>query len=136
MTYVVCRIRVARGSGGLVREGGTYVRRTFSIVGTLLFLVAMTSETSAVQRKGSVMIVHGLPAFTADIYLDGDLLLDGFEPTSTAGPLRVAPGRYDVAIREVGATADSPPVLSGTVRVSAGSNISIVAHLTGSEIRP
>jgi hypothetical protein len=108
------------------------VPRTFSIVGTLVFvfLVGMTSPTSAAPAKGSVTIVHGLPGFTADIYLDGELLLDGFEPTATAGPLRVAPASYDVDIREVGAPADSPPVLNAVLRVSAGSNISIVAHLT------
>ena len=106
------------------------MRKSVSIVGALLFVVSMTSVTSAVPAKGSVTIVHGVPGFTADIYLDDELLLDGFEPTSTAGPLRVAPASYDVDIREVGAPADSPPVLSGTVRVAAGSNISIVAHLT------
>ncbi len=45
-------------------------------------------------------------------------------------PFGCAPASYDVDIREVGAPADSPPVLSGTLDVAAGSNISIVAHLT------
>jgi hypothetical protein len=58
------------------------------------------------------------------------LLLDGFEPTSTAGPLRMAPGSYVVDIREVGASAGSPPVLSAVLPVSAGPNMSILAHLT------
>jgi hypothetical protein len=106
------------------------VRRSVSIVGALMFVAWMTSVSSAAPAKGSVTIIHGVPGFTADIYLDDELLLDGFEPTSTAGPLRLAPASYDVDIREVGAPADSPPVLSGTVRVPAGSNISIVAHLT------
>jgi Domain of unknown function (DUF4397) len=114
------------------------VRRRFSIVGSvvllaaLVFLVGMTSVTSAASRKASVTIVHGLPGFTADIYVNGELLLDGFKPTSTAGPLQLDPGSYEVGIREVGASADSPPVLSGTLRLSSGSNISIVAHLTRS----
>ncbi len=106
------------------------MRRGVCIVGTLMFVVWMTSAISAAPAEGSVTIVHGVPGFTADIYLDGELLLDGFEPTSTAGPLLVAPASYNVDIREVGAPADSPPVLSGRVRVAAGSNISIVAHLT------
>jgi hypothetical protein len=106
------------------------VRRSVSLVGMLMFVVWMAGVTSALPAKGSVTIVHGVPGFTADIYLDDELLLDGFEPTSTAGPLRVAPGSYDVDIREVGAAEDAQPVLSGTVRVTAGSNISIVAHLT------
>ena len=106
------------------------MRRSVGIIGTLMFVVWMATATSAEPAKGSVTIIHGVPGFTADIYLDDELLIDGFEPTSTAGPLRVAPASYHVDIREVGAPADSPPVLSGTVRVAAGSNISIVAHLT------
>lgn len=108
------------------------MRRISSIVGAFAFVFGITSVASASSGHGSVMIVHGLPGFTADIYVNGDLLLDGFEPTSTAGPLRLDPGSYDVEIREVGAAADSPPVLSGSVDVSAGSDISIVAHLTRS----
>lgn len=113
-------------------ERGHKVRRTLSIVGAIVFafLVGMTNASPAAPARGSIMIVHGLPGFTADIYLDGELLLDGFEPTSTAGPLRIAPGSYQVDIREVGASADSPPVLSAVLPVSAGSNISILAHLT------
>jgi len=106
------------------------VRKASIIVGALLFVVGTASATPAASTKASVTIVHGLPGFTADIYLDGELLLDGFEPTSTAGPLRVPPGRYDVDIRPVGAPADSPPVLSATVPIMAGSNISLVAHVT------
>jgi hypothetical protein len=135
MTYIICRMRRngatrITGSRDLnpMREGT--VRKGVCIVGTLMFVVWMTSALSAAPAKGTVTIVHGVPGFTADIYLDGELLLDGFEPTSTAGPLRVAPASYDVDIREVGASADSPPVLSGRVRVAAGSSISIVAHLT------
>lgn len=106
------------------------MRRASIVVGTLLFVVGTATVTPAASTKASVTIVHGLPGFTADIYLDNELLLDGFQPTSTAGPLRVAPRSYDVDIREVGAPADSPPVLSATLPITAGSNISVVAHLT------
>jgi hypothetical protein len=118
------------GSPRTGEERGDVVRKASIIVGTLLFVVGTASATPAASAKASVTIVHGLPGFTADIYLDGELLLDGFEPTSTAGPLRVAPRSYDVDIREVGAPADSPPALSGTLPVTAGSNISVVAHLS------
>jgi hypothetical protein len=114
------------------------VRRPFSIVGSVMLLAALvllvgtTSVTSAASKKASVMIVHGLPGFTADVYVNGKLLLDGFKPTSTAGPLQLDPGSYGVDIREVGASPNSPPVLSGTLRLSSRSNISVVAHLTRS----
>jgi hypothetical protein len=102
------------------------------LLAALVLLVGMTSVTSAASKKASVMIVHGLPGFTADVYVNGELLLDGFKPTSTAGPLQLDAGRYRVDIREVGASPNSPPVLSGTLRLSSRSNISVVAHLTRS----
>jgi len=111
------------------------VRKSLSIPGSLAFVLALVlitgtpTVTSAAPRTGSVTIIHGLPGFTADVYVNGKLLLDGFKPTSTAGPLQLDPGTYKVAIRQVGASADSPPALSGTVHVSAGSDISICAHL-------
>jgi uncharacterized protein DUF4397 len=107
------------------------VRTPFVIVGSLLLVGATASVTPAAPRHASVTIVHGLPGFTADIYLDGRLLLDGFAPTETAGPLRVSPRRHEVDIREIGAASDSSPVLSATLRVRSGSNSTIVAHLTG-----
>jgi uncharacterized protein DUF4397 len=113
------------------------VRRPFSVVGIAMLVAAITlllgmSATSAASGTASVTIIHGLPGFTADIYVNGKLLLDGFKPTSSAGPLELDPGSYRVAIREVGASSDSPPVLSGTLRLSSGANVSIVAHLTTS----
>jgi hypothetical protein len=75
-----------------------------------------------------VTVLHGLPGFTADVYVNGKLTLDGFKPLASAGPLQLPPGRYDIAIREVGAPAESKPALEGTVELKAGTNVSIVAH--------
>lgn len=100
-------------------------------IGTALLLTfAIGASATAAPRGGVVTIVHGLPGFTADVYLEGDLILDGFRPTQSTDPLRLAPGTYDLAIRELGAPADSQPVLEGSVTLKPRSNISIVAHLT------
>jgi hypothetical protein len=88
------------------------------------------SPSVASPQPSVVRIIHGLPGFTADIYLDGELLLDGFQPSESAGPLRVSPGRHDVAVRDIGAAADSAPVLSVTLRVRPGSDTTVVAHLS------
>jgi hypothetical protein len=106
--------------------------RASILIGIVVTLVVSADPTSAAQRQASVVILHGLPGFTADIYLDGELLLDGFEPTAVAGPLRVDPGTYHVDIREVGAESDSAPALSADLEVPPGANISAVAHLSGS----
>ena len=120
------------------RQGGTTVsfRSGRKVPLVLAFLVWSTVALSAVpgaaassSQQVTVTVVHGLPNFTADIYVNGKLLLDGFKPRSEAGPLHVSPGQYHIAIRNVGASPSSKPVLEGSVNLVAGGNYSIVAHL-------
>jgi uncharacterized protein DUF4397 len=95
-------------------------------------LVALAgTPAGAKATNATVTIVHGLPNFTADIYVNGDILLDGFNPTEITEGLELPPGSYDVAIREVGAAPDSKPVLSDTLALKAGMNVSVVAHVSG-----
>src|SRR5687768_6302297 len=67
------------------------------------------------QADSSVTIVHGLPRFTADVYVNGELLLSGFKAESTTDPLTLTEGEYDVAIRDVGSPADSEPALQDVI---------------------
>jgi hypothetical protein len=100
----------------------------------VLFVFLLTIPASGIAQaqpgNATVVVLHGLPAFTADIYVNGDLTLDGFEPITATDPLELPAGRYHIEIREVGAPADSAPALERTVRVKAGGNYSIIAHLT------
>jgi Domain of unknown function (DUF4397) len=64
------------------------------------------------------------------VYVNGDLTLNGFEPQTATDPLQLAPGDYHVDIRDLGAPADSTPVLQGDVTLKAGQNLSIIAGLT------
>ncbi|MBA3763974.1 MAG: DUF4397 domain-containing protein [Actinobacteria bacterium] len=106
------------------------MRRLSVIVMILVVGAGTIGAATGASRKGTVTIVHGLPGFTADVYLDDELLLDGFAPTTATDPLRLDPGAYDLALRDLGAPADSEPVLSDTLSVSAGSDLSVVVHLT------
>lgn len=108
------------------------MRRPLVIAIAFVLCGSTMSAASAAPGKGTVTIVHGLPGFTADVYLNDELILDGFVPTTATDPLRLDPGSYDLALRDLGAPADSEPVLSDTVSVSRGSDISVVAHLTQS----
>jgi hypothetical protein len=76
-----------------------------------------------------VTIVHGLPRFTADIYVDGELLLSGFRPREATDPLPLPASTYHVEIRDVGAEPDSPPALEADLTVPGGKDLSVVAHL-------
>lgn len=81
------------------------------------------------KASSSVTIVHGLPRFTADVYVNGELLLSGFKAESTTDPLTLEEGEYDVAIRNVGSAPDSEPALQDVITLGAGLNVSVVAHL-------
>jgi hypothetical protein len=99
-------------------------------VGAVSFgVVALGSaEASASSLVATVTIVDGLPGFTADIYLNGKLQLDGFEPTTATAPLRLDAGTYRIAIRNVGQSAQTEPLLVRTLSFARGANYTIVAH--------
>ena len=79
---------------------------------------------------GTVTLVHGVRGLVADIYLDGAVALQVFQPERTAGPLDIPAGPHAVAVRTTGAPATSPPLLSATLNVPAGSRQSAVVHLS------
>jgi hypothetical protein len=82
-----------------------------------------------------VQIVHGIPDTPVDVYVNGEILAPGFTSGTIAGPIKLSPGQYDVAI--YGAT-DGPAaaaadrtddaVLSQSVTVTADP-ASLYAHL-------
>jgi hypothetical protein len=77
-----------------------------------------------------VTVLHALPDFTADVYVNGELTLSGFEPETATDPLELPAGEYTIEIRDVGAAATSKPALKGAVQLKAGQNVSIIAGLT------
>lgn len=106
------------------------MRKVLSLLISLLVAVIPAGGSLAkAKASSSVTIVHGLPRFTADVYVNGELLLSGFKAESTTDPLTLEEGEYDIAIRNVGSEPDSEPALQDVVTLGAGLNVSIVAHL-------
>jgi hypothetical protein len=96
-----------------------------------LGLVALLAMPAAAQSgDASVTVVHGIPDTPVDVYVNDELTLEGFEPGDVAGPLSLPAGTYQVDIRAAGAAADAEPVISTGAPVTAGTNASLVAHLT------
>jgi hypothetical protein len=108
------------------------MRRWLPALGVLLFALGGTGVASAQNDVATVTVLHGLPGFTADVYVNGELTLNGFRPEEATDPLQLPAGEYRIEIRDVGARADSPPVLSGTATIRPGQNLSIIAGLTAS----
>jgi hypothetical protein len=101
------------------------------LVGSLV-LVVMTipSPGWAKPNASLVTVVHGLPRFVADIYVNGELTLSAFEPRESTDPFELPSGDYLIEIRDAGSPEGSEPALATDVAVPAGENLSIVAHLT------
>jgi hypothetical protein len=109
------------------------MRKVLSLLTSFLVAVIPAGGSLAkAKASSSVTIVHGLPRFTADVYVNGELLLSGFKAESTTDPLTLEEGEYDIAIRDVGSEPDSEPALQDVVTLDAGLNVSIVAHLDDS----
>lgn len=103
--------------------------------GFLVLVLAMAPlgagfGVQAQPATATVTVLHALPGFTADVYVNGELTLSGFAPETATDPLELPAGRYTIEIRTVGADPASEPALAGTVRLKAGQNLSIIAGLT------
>src|SRR5205823_2056459 len=93
-------------------------------------LLVQPPSAGAAPSSVTIVIIHGLPKFTADVYVNGKLLLDGFKPEAVTAPLKLPSGTYHIAIRNVGAPPDSTPAVQGDITLQAGKNYTAAAHLT------
>jgi hypothetical protein len=98
----------------------------------LATLVGLSGTASGQEAGGTVTIVHGFRGLVADVYLDGTLILESFEPERATDPVQLAAGDHEVEVREAGAEASSAAAVTGTLTVPAGANLSAVVHLSES----
>jgi hypothetical protein len=94
--------------------------------------VVMLAATAAAQAgEGTVTVVHGVPDLSVDVYVNGDLTLEDFEPGTITDPLTLPAGDYELEIRPADADPASDPAIAGSATLPAGADASIVAHLDG-----
>jgi hypothetical protein len=108
------------------------MRRTAGVLLTTLLFTAIGAGPAAGGKSESatVTVLHALPGFVADVYVNGQLTLDGFQPETATDPLSLPAGSYEIEVRDVGAAADSEPVLAWSGAIEGGQNLSIIARLT------
>lgn len=114
------------------------MRKTLSAAAGVLALLAGAAVAGPVQVRDTrdddiakLSVLHGVPGFTVDVWVDGKLTLDNFTPGTLAGPLDVPEGgHHRIAITGPDATSADNPVI-GPVRVDLedGRNYTAVAHL-------
>jgi len=75
-------------------------------------------------------VLHAVPDLPVDVYVNGDLTLDDFQPGDLAGPLDLPAGTYSVAITAATATDASAPAIGPIdLTLAAGTSYTAVAHL-------
>ena len=93
------------------------------------FFGVTTTAGAQTPPTGFVTVVHGVRGLVADVYVDGQRVLQAFQPERATQPVEVPAGPHQVEVRASGAAATGPPVLTGTVTIPAGGHVSAVVHL-------
>jgi hypothetical protein len=92
--------------------------------------VALAAPSSAAGTS-QVSVLHGVPGLTVDVYANGDKLLSNFKPGTLTDPVALPEGTYDLAVFAAGKGPSGTPAIEAKgVKVPAGANITVVAHLT------
>ena len=95
-------------------------------------LLAVPTAAMADDHGGQVTVVHGVPGVTVDVYANGEILLEDFEPGTVTDPVPLPAGDYELAVYAADADPAStdPAIGPVTATVTDGLNASVVAHLT------
>ena len=102
------------------------------LVAALLAATALLGSAIPAQAAStaSVSVLHAVPGATVDVYVNGKALLTDFKPGTLTSPQALAAGSYDLKVVNAGAGAGGKAVAEAKgVKVPAGANITVVAHL-------
>lgn len=92
--------------------------------------IGFGGAAGAQADTGTVTVIHGVPGVEVDVYVNGDLTLEDFQPETVQEPIDLPAGDYTVDIRPAGADAASDPIITGSATLPAGANATLIAHLT------
>ena len=106
------------------------MKRLIALTTVLFAALLFAAPAGAQDGNSDVYVLHGIPGVTVDVYVNGDLTLEDFEPMDVAGPLSLPAGDYQIEIF----AADADPsadeaVIDVTPAVPGGANLSVIAHL-------
>ncbi len=105
-------------------------RIAVGIAAAALATLGFAAPASAAD-EASLSVLHGIPDTPVDVYVNGALTIDDFQPGDLAGPLMLAAGDYEVALTATDAPDASAPVLGPvTLTLAANTSYTAVAHLT------
>ncbi|MDT0179916.1 DUF4397 domain-containing protein [Microbacterium sp. ARD31] len=108
------------------------MRKTITgvVVGAVAALGLITPAYAISDTTADLSVLHGIPDTPVDVYVNGELTLDDFQPGDLAGPLDLAAGDYEVVLTAPDAADASEPVLGPiSVTLEANTSYTAVAHL-------
>lgn len=105
-------------------------RRAAAVLALALPVALFPFGAAQAADDAQVSVFHGIPDLPVDVYVNGDLTLDDFQPGDLAGPLALPADTYSIEITD---KDDKKTVLLGPadVSVESGGNYTIVANLDG-----
>ena len=99
----------------------------------VLFVAFAAGPAGAQEGTATVTVIHAVPAedgFPADVYLNGDLVIDGFIFEAASEAFTIPAGAAELEVFAEGADpATESPAVSGQVTLEAGVDYSVVAQL-------
>ena len=99
-------------------------------VGSIVALGFVAPAQAISPTTADLYVLHAVPATPVDVYVNGALTLDDFQPGALAGPLDLPAGSYSVAVTAADAADASAPVIGPIDLVlAAGTSYTAVAHL-------
>lgn len=100
-------------------------KKLYAALAAAALAVIPATAALADGHEAEVVIVHGVPGFTADIAVNGDVAFESVE-FDTVVTANLPEGDYDLEVRAAG---DEDAVLSGSASLEAGMSYSVVAAL-------
>lgn len=99
--------------------------------GLLSVMLMPMSAQAASSDEATVSVLHAVPGLTVDVYANGDEIIPDFKPGTLTDPLTLPAGSYDIQVFADGDNpkSDSPAIEAKGVKVAAGANATVVAHL-------
>jgi hypothetical protein len=109
------------------------------LVAALLAVPLLALPAAAADGDAELSVVHGIPDVAVDVYANGAPVpgLQDWTFGNVSDPLTLSSGEYDIDIYAAGSgpagaeTSAVAPVLSGTVALPPGGNVTAVAYLAG-----
>jgi hypothetical protein len=112
------------------------MRRLFALLSAAFLTVlalGLAATPAQAASPAQVSVLHAVPGATVDVYVNGKRLLKNFKPGTLTDPTMLPAGSYDLKVVKAGDGASGKAVVEAKgVKVPAGANITVVAHLDAS----